>query len=549
MNESTWRLRGVYLCSTVFLVATYGCSGREPSTSGAVGSVGIAGQTSGTAGQGGNPGGAAPSAGQTATGRSGSGASAGNGTSQPSGAGGSDTGAAGTKPSGAAAGTDAGLAAGSGVAQPANAWLRMGYDHKNQYWNPMETTISTANASTLVEKWRFTVSGFPPGSPVVADGKVFKLATGGLYAIDLETGKELWKRMDIAGTSSAAYEDGFVYIHANGTTKLVGQLHKLNAADGTTVWGPIVTYDLENCDGTSSPMLADGKVLVGHGCGVRELALDGTNKGPRGGIEAFSTETGKPVWTYWSVPETGEDGAMSWSTVSIDMEEKTVFAGTGNNYTVGGPNSDAIHKFDLASGMRMWVTQVREDDVWQLTTGNVKDTDFGANPILAEVDGKKIVAAGDKGAAFWAMDRATGQILWSREMLTPSRSPANGGILNNGAFDGKHFYVASNDPSSMSSVLYKLDPLTGADVWKKTYPKLVWGGMSLANGVLLAPINDELHVLDAATGDTLTMFNTGGTIAGGAAAIVQGKVIVQSGLAYALSNTLNNNQIICYGLP
>ena len=63
------------------------------------------------------------------------------------------------------------------------------------------------------------------------------------------------------------------------------------------------------------------------------------------------------------------------------------------------------------------------------------------------------------------------------------------------------------------------------------------------------PIDTDLYILNAHTGDQLQMFNTGGTIAAGAAAIVDGKVIVKSGLQYPLGTVQNNNQVICYGLP
>jgi polyvinyl alcohol dehydrogenase (cytochrome) len=432
---------------------------------------------------------------------------------------------------------------------PQDAWLSIAYDLNNRYFNPVEKQISVATAPMLAELWRFEVAGYPTGSPVVVDGKVYALATGGMYALDLETGQEIWSRSDITGNSSVAYRDGVLYVHAAGQSRALGEIHKLDAADGRTIWGPFITYDLDNCDAFSSPQVAGGKVLVGHSCGPRELALDGTNAGPRGGVEAFDTETGERVYTYWSVPESGEDGAMSWSTVAIDLEDNAVFASTGNNYTVGGPNSDAIHKFDLATGMKIWVTQVRADDVWGLATGNVKDTDFGASSILVEVDGKKLVACGDKDSAFWAMDRESGMILWSRKQLTPSRSPSTGGVLNNGGFDGKHFVVASNDANTGTSKLYKLDPLTGADVWVRDFDKTVWGSPSMANGVIVAPINDDLHILDGETGETIKMFNTGGTTAGGAAAIAQGKIVVKSGLSYPLSNAVvNNNLILAYGL-
>jgi hypothetical protein len=490
-----------------------------------------------------------------ASGSSGSGGAGGEVSGTGGGGAGGNAGVSGGQGGGGAGGTNGGAGAGSGgdggmPGEPENAWLRVGYDHRNQYFNPVEKTLSVDNASQLEEKWRFEVAGYPPGSPVIADGKVFALATGGMYAIDLATGNELWKRLDIVGTSSVAYHAGFVYVHAFGSPVLYGQLHKLNASNGETEWGPIITYDLENCDGMSSPMLADGKVMVGHSCGLREVALDGTNAGPRGGVAAFDIEKGERQWTYFTVPETGEDGAMVWSTVSIDLEQSVMYVGTGNNYTVGGPGSDAIHAVDLAGGTKLWSTQVKEGDVWGLLTGNVLDEDIGANPILLDWNGMRIVAAGDKGSRFTAIDRDNGDILWMRNALTPSRAPGTGGVLNNGATDGEYFYVLANDANTAKATLFKLEPEEGRDVWTKPFEKLAWGSPSLANGLLVVPVNDDLFVLNAETGDQLAMFNTGGTTAGGAAAIAEGRIVVKSGLLYQYApDAINNNQIICYGLP
>ncbi len=466
----------------------------------------------------------------------------------------STTGGAGAGVSAGGAGGEVGIGgSGGGGGAPIdlqNAWLRVGYDHHNQYYNPFETTLSVDNASTLEEKWRFTVAGYPPGSPVIVDGKVFALATGGMYAIDLFTGKKLWERLDIVGTASVAYDAGFVYVHAFASPVIYGQLYKLDASSGATVWGPITSYDLENCDGMSAPMLADGKVMVGHSCGVREVALDGSNVGSRGGVAAFDITNGEREWTYFTVPESGEDGAMVWSTVSVDMAQSVVYVATGNNYSVGGPGSDAIHAVDLAGGTKIWSRQVKEGDVWGLLTGNVLDEDISANPIVVDIGGQRIVAAGDKGSRFTAIDRDTGDILWMRQALTASRSPGTGGVINNGASDGEHFYVVVNDATAGAATLFKLEPVNGDDVWTKSFDKLAWGAPSLANGLLVVPINDDLYVFDAETGEELTMFNTGGTTAGGAAAIAQGRIVVKSGLLYQYGpGVINNNQIICYGLP
>lgn len=464
---------------------------------------------------------------------------------QSGGAGGAGAGA--TAGGGAGAAGEAGQAGGpapggSGAPGVSKGWTHMGYDHRNWYFNPNETAIDVGNAATLVEKWRFTVSGFPPGSPLIVEGKVYVMATAGTYAIDLQTGMKVWERLDLGGTASLAYADGFIYAH----TSVGPNSYKLNASDGTTAWGPIVTYEFEGCDGMSSPVPVGDRVMVGHSCGVVEVSPGAGGGQARGGVAAFATADGKRLWTYYTA-DANEDGAMVWSTVGVDIPNNVVYATTGNNYTVAGPNSDAIHAIDLATGMRKWVWQARANDIWSLlvnTSG--PDGDLPVNPIVMD----DMVAAGDKVACFWAVDKA-GQKRWGREQLTPSRSVNYGGIINAGAFDGQRLYTISNDPNATTSILSAFDPAAGENAWEpKRYGKLVFGGVSAANGVLYAAIDDDLVVLDAATGEELKLFNTGGTIAGGAPAVAEGRVVVGSGLNYAFAPTAKfNNQVIAYGLP
>jgi polyvinyl alcohol dehydrogenase (cytochrome) len=422
----------------------------------------------------------------------------------------------------------------------------MGYDAHNNYHQPDEHVLSVDSAASVVEKWRFAVHGTPMGSPVIAEGKVFAMATGGTYALDFATGAEVWENRDVAGTASLAYADGFIYAHSSSGANL----YKLNAADGSVVWGPVATYpQLPSADGTSSPVVADGKVMVGHSSPAEVLGGD-DQINARGGVEAFDIRDGSRLWTYWTVPETGENGAMVWSTVSVDLDARVVFAATGNNYTMGGSNSDAVHAFSLDTGERKWVQQVRQNDVWSINSSVQlgEDTDFGANPILAEVDGRKIIGVGDKGCAFWALDRETGEILWSDADLSSTKTTSTGGMLMNGAFDGQYFYVASNQPPG-ESILHVLDPHDGSDVLPpQMLGATVWGAPSLANGLLFLPANNVLRLYNAKTGDLLSSFDTGGTIAAGAPAIANGQIIVKSGIAYPYAfDGMDNNQIIAYG--
>lgn len=428
------------------------------------------------------------------------------------------------------------------------SWTMMGYDGSNNYHQPDESILTVDNASQLKEQWRYKTPGYAAGSPIVKDGVVYLSATGGLSAVELATGKELWAQPDVKGTSSPAYHDGHLYVHAAAGASL----YKLKASDGTVVWGPVKTYpENPSCDGTSSAIIAGDKIIVGHSCGAAEVTGGEAQKNSKGGVEALSMENGTRMWTYWTV-EGDETGAMVWSTVAVDMDTRTIFATTGNNYTVAGDNSDAIHAIDLETGKRKWRKQVRAGDLWSLrgmVVNTGEDTDFGANPILAKVGDMPIVAAGDKGSAFWALKRETGEILWSRDDLSAAHSPANGGVLMNGAYDGKYFYVASNEPPD-HALLHVLDAKDGRDVREpKRLDAIVWGAVSLANGLLFVPVNSWLHVFNAATGDELTKFDTGGTVAAGAATIADGRVIVKSGLQYSFArDAINTDAVICYGL-
>ena len=517
MSRTSW----AFLSFAVGLLLAAACGDD------AAGPTGGTGPVIGGAMAGGTTGGANPMGGGGATGGT---------IVNPMGGGGAVGGASGA----GAVGGSAGAAGTGGTPDPTATWAMMGYDERNWYMNPNETTISTANAGMLVEKWRFTTAGMPPGTPIIAEGKVFVMASGGSYGIDLATGMKVWERLDIKGTASMAYADGFVFAHT-----MQAKLYKLNASDGKDAWGPAATNSQMGCSGMSSPILGGGKVIVGRECGPVEITFGAA--GFKGGVVAFNAADGAPAWTYDTVSG-NEDGAMVWSSVGIDVAGGTVYVGTGNNYTVQGANSDAIHAIDLAGGTKKWVKQIATNDTWSFAAITGPDTDFGANPIVTDT----AVAAGTKNSAFWQFDKATGNVNWDRQMLSASRDAAHGGILNNGAFDGTNYYAVSNDALGNASVLHAMAAAGGADVWTaKTFPTHSWGCPSLANGVLYVPVNDDLVLFDSANGTELKRFTTGGTIAAGSAAIAGGMVVVQSGMEYALGgiSVKPGTTIVAYGMP
>jgi polyvinyl alcohol dehydrogenase (cytochrome) len=181
---------------------------------------------------------------------------------------------------------------------------------------------------------------------------------------------------------------------------------------------------------------------------------------------------------------------------------------------------------DLETGALLWKFQATMNDVYTtVNQGPGPDADFGANPVLFEGGGKKLVGAGSKGGTFWALDRMTGQMVWNH-LVSPGCGI--GGVFNNGAFDGTHILVSSW-PCAGTSTLEALDPATGNVVWQKTMPAQSWAPITVANGVGFVASQNVLNAFDVNTGNVLFMQMVTGSISSGAV-VVDGRVFFGSGV-------------------
>ena len=227
-----------------------------------------------------------------------------------------------------------------------------------------------------------------------------------------------------------------------------------------------------------------------------------------------------------------------------------MFATTGNNYTgEAGSTSDSIFALDVETGELLWLTQLTEGDIFTIRNPRSPDSDFGTNPVLFDVEGRKLLGAGQKSGMFWVLDRENGEIVWGRQVS--GGSALIGGVFNNGAYDGERIIVAGNNGESDgpgsepangeseggaargvgTSVLMAMDPADGSIIWERQLPAWVWAPITIANGVGYVSAESELQAFDVETGEKLFTFQTGGTITSGAA-VAGGQVYFGSGLAY-----------------
>ncbi len=424
-------------------------------------------------------------------------------------------------------GADAGTRVPSEQAD-APAWSSLANGVRSHFANPLETRLSARNAAELKERYVLTTRGYVTGTPALVGDDLFVVAQAATYLIDAPSGEIVWENREVFGSSSPTHDRGVLYVSA-----ALGTLHALDAATGVQLWETEVDPHPATV-GWSSPVVAGDLVLLGNSSVEEGTAvMDATFMG---GVVAFDRETGEQRWRH-DPAEPPFNGASVWSSVSVDLDAAMVFATTGNNYTEeANDRSDAIFAADLHTGELLWNTQLHEGDVFNVFTAfdpeGGPDYDFGTNPVLfeAEIEGeaRALVGAGQKSGVFWALDRDTGEEVWSVEV-----GPGGllGGVLNNGAYDGERVLVASHETEGETTRLVALSPADGAVLWERELDGLVTGPITTGGGVGFVPVSTRMLAFDVSDGEPLYEIETDATVSSGAA-ISGGRVAFGSGTAF-----------------
>jgi len=291
-------------------------------------------------------------------------------------------------------------------------------------------------------------------TPVVVDGMLYlSTPSNRVIALDTETGREIWQFDPQAGRAERMYfqHRGVTYWQSEtGDDRRIlfgtfdGRLICLNAKTGKSCPGfgtngvvnlrtgvadefPQAEYAV-----TSPPALY--KDLVITGAAVQEYP----SRGPSGAVRAFDVRTGKLVWTFHTIPESGEaghetwtdeawkrrTGANVWSTMSVDVERDLVFLPIGSpSYDFYGGDrkgqnlfANSLVALRASTGKLVWYFQMVHHDLW--------DYDMPAQPTLITVrhNGESVPAVAEvtKMGFVFIFDRVTGKPLFPvRERPVP----------------------------------------------------------------------------------------------------------------------------------
>jgi len=396
-----------------------------------------------------------------------------------------------------------------------NGWS----DAANTRFQPARSAgLTGVTTPKLKLKWAF---GFPGvttafGTPTVFDGRVFVgAADGTVYSLDARTGCVYWTYAAVAGVRiSPVLGNGSVYFG-----DLRGNVYALDAATGKQIWRtradehPLAVI-------TGSPKLDSGRLYVP--VSGRDESIAATNPAYecctfRGSVVALDAATGTRVWqayTVLDVPKVtgqnkvgaktwGPSGVAVWSSPTLDLQAKVIYAGTGVNYSnPPTETSDAIVAFDMDSGRLLWSRQFTNSDSYNFAcVGQDKtncpkdpfiDADLGNSGILRSLGGgKRILVASDKSGMVYGLDPdREGAILWKQKIASGG---LNGGFMWGGASDDQGVaYLGISDFTAgkpeVGGGLVALQLATGKKLWTTPAPKPTCLGIAGCSAAQPAPV-------------------------------------------------------------
>lgn len=337
-------------------------------------------------------------------------------------------------------------------------WASYGHNAGGGRYSPL-TQIQAANVARLKPAWQY---GLDPRAinttnsgeaRLLTSSEAVPIMTGGvlytptvhhtIVALEPETGKEIWK-YDV-GTAAAPLR-GVTYWRGDKETPALilagtsdGRLLALNAKTGKLEpgFGKEGVVDLRA--GVTEKFPNATYHMSSPGVVYRNLIITGAQgkeddpDGPAMDVRAWDLHTGRPVWTFHTIPHPGEPGyetwpkdnwimagsPANWGEPSLDEQRGLVFLPIGQpaaQYYGGarhGENlySSSIVALEAATGKVRWHFQLTHHDLW--------DYDAEATPSLMDVtrNSKKtpVVVAISKPGLMFFLDRETGKSIYPVE--------------------------------------------------------------------------------------------------------------------------------------
>ena len=306
--------------------------------------------------------------------------------------------------------------------------LTYGMGYHQQRYSPLNQ-INPGTIKRLVPVWSLSLDNNwgEQAQPIVYNGVMYVTNARHTVAIDVGSGKQLWKhtldwpadtpRVVCCGVSNkgAALYNGRIY-----RTTLDAHVLALDAKTGKELWKTKVAEWKDGVSLTLAPLIANGVLVIGN---------SGAEFGVRGFIDGYDTDSGKQLWRRYTIPARGEKGNETWPQDNNAWE-----IGGGSAWITGSYDPQLDLMYWGIGNPAPWASQSRAGDnlytssvlalrpktgeiVWhyQFTPNDAYDYDACWELILAElkVNGKmrKVAMQLNRNGFLYVLDRATGELI------------------------------------------------------------------------------------------------------------------------------------------
>jgi alcohol dehydrogenase (cytochrome c) len=302
----------------------------------------------------------------------------------------------------------------------------MGFDR--QSYSPL-AQINKSNIKRLVPVWSTSLMNDlgELAAPVIYDGVLYAINAKWTFAIDMETGHQLWRtpvqtEPGMTRAGSAIYRGAPVIYNGKLFRVTVdNHLVALEMKTGRVIWNKKFADWKEGYHSSGAPIVANGVLISG---------VAGGESTTRGFLDGWDPETGEKLWRRYTIPAPGEPGSETWPansdawkygggsiwrSGSYDPQLDLVYWGVGNAEPYDPRPREARDSLFTDSVLAIRPKTGEIVCYYQYTPNDVYDVDATDEQVLADlpVDGqmRKVMIQSNKNGFMYVVDRTNCKLI------------------------------------------------------------------------------------------------------------------------------------------
>ncbi len=300
----------------------------------------------------------------------------------------------------------------------------MGYDRKS--YSPLKQ-INKSNVKRLVPVWSTSLMNDQGelAAPTVYDGVMYVVNGKWSFAIDVETGRQIW-RTPVAlesGVTRSAYNRGAATIYNGKLFRVTVDNHVLaiDMKTGKELWNQKFADSHDGYYSTGGPIVANGVLISGVGGGESTT---------RGFLDGWDPDTGTKLWRRYTIPAPGEPGSETWPkntnawsqgggptwrSGSYDPRLDLVYWGVGNAEPYDPRPREGLDSLFTNSVLAIRPKTGEVVCYYQYTPNDVYDVDATDEQVLADIrvggQLRKAMIQTNKNGFLYVLDRTNCKLI------------------------------------------------------------------------------------------------------------------------------------------